>query len=278
MSGCTSAIEDAVGGGKFDHGPADYLSSLPTPNALNQPGGYQTFIESPLDTEASEADDFKFTLSGIAEEAVPASEVDTRVTIGDVSVLSGTFDPGGVAEALDDAEGMSRLGVKAGYERYESEEGRVAYGLGNPLVVGEADLSGGSRVLPRVNAAIETVTDDAEAYGDVDSNIAATARAVGSPTFGSFSPTQNLDLESPKDGVFPGTVAEGYAWTVQGRQTNVSDVVAFESEDAVTVEGLRTWVENNDGEREQFEHHENISYRQDGILGIIDATVPTAEL
>lgn len=278
LSGCTSRVERALGGGGFDHGTADYLSSLPTPEALGRSGRYNTFVDSPLGADVSEADEFEFTLSGTPEGAISVSEVDTRVRFGDISVLSGTFDSGEVTDALEDEEAMTRLGGKAGYERYESDEGRFAYGVGNPLVIGNAGLSSGDRVLPQVNATIETVTDNADAYGDVNPAIAATARLVGSPTFGSFDTVQNLDLDSPEDGVYPGKVAEGYAWTVRGEQTNVSDVLAFESEDAVTVEGLRTWVENNGGERERFEHYENVSYRQEGVLGIIDATVPTTEL
>lgn len=275
LSGCTSQVEDVLGSGDFDHGSADYLTRLPAPEGDGE--GYPVFVESPISREDNRPEEYEFSLPDLVAESVSVSEITTRVSFGAVSVLSGSFDPTGIADTLDDVEGLSRVEPKAGYERYESDEGAFAYGIGNPLVLGNSAVSGAGRVMPRVNDTIEAITDSEDAYSQKLPDIATTAGAVGSPTFGIFSPTQTLDLENPESGVFPGQVAEGYARTIRGEQSNVTDILAFESEDAVPVEGLRTWVENNDGEGEQFQHYRDVSYRQEGILGMIDATVPTEE-
>lgn len=277
LSGCASQVGDTLGGGgRFDHGSADYVSALPAPEADGI--GYNAFVETPIESESDRPDGYEFSLSELVSESISVSEVTSRVSFGSVSVLSGTFDPDGVAEALDESEGMNRLEPKSGYQRYESDDGWIAYGIGNPLVLASSVTSGGGKVMPQVNDIIEAVTDGTDTFSDTLPSIATTARAVGSPTLGSFQPSQNLELDNPESGVFPGKEAEGIARTVRGDRTTVSHVLAFEGEDAVPVEGLRTWVENKDGEREQFEHYDDVSYHQEGILGIIDASVPTEEL
>ena len=193
--------------------------------------------------------------------AISVDDVEYAVDIGFASVLTGTFDAGEVADAME----LSAEDSYGGFDLYVSETDR------GPVLASDGDYllkSDGYSIDPRdeVEALIDAYNGDADRFVDVSDPFERIVAESETET------AQLVSLAVPtEDTTEDGSVAYSQTITIDGAESTVRLLQLYDNEDAVDLEQIESQIERDDTA-------ELTELSQDGRLLIAEVTVPTEEL
>lgn len=190
--------------------------------------------------------------------AISVDDVEYAVDIGFASVLTGTFDAGEVADAME----LSAEDSYEGFDLYVSETDR------GPVLASDGDYlvkSDGYSIDPRdeVEALIDAYNGDADRFVDVSDpfeRIVAESETETADLVHLAVPTEDESL-----------VAYSQTITIDGSESSLRLLELYDNEDAVDLEQIESQIEGDDTA-------ELTDLSQDGRLLIAEVTVPTEEL
>jgi len=175
-----------------------------------------------------------------------------------------------LASSLRD-DGFAEAGEHSGFDLYETGDGSSARGLNDGQLVAGVDTDGGSRI---VEGVIDAHNGDADRYHEATDAVADVVDAIDT--------TDNFWLEGYSQitntvadrGVFRGSVARGYSLLLDEEEVEATRVEAFVEDADVEESAIDTFT----GENPLFNSAENLDWRIDGRLLVIEWTADPSEL
>ncbi len=279
-AGCSS-IPNPLGGN------TPYANWLPVPDDVGDSDHYNfTYLNlNDIESNEDELDGDSIDPASYEEFWAPL-DIDWEDASG-LTILGfgGLFGVGGLVVEADFSRDDAISGLEdedfdedSEYEGYalmlDSAETQV-YAIGDGAVVLTSSDGGDTDT---AEALIDAKTGNADRYGDDSDDMSTLIDALGGGTFVNGNTMDEPEDPDPAGGTFDAMVAEGQQVTINGQTADVNYVVVYESSDDVDTDDLEEWVTENDGNDEQFDDVDDISYNENGRTGIVTGTLDTDEL
>lgn len=262
-------------------GGGPYIEWLPAPDELDEDHyGFFYFDMDAIESTEDQFDDDSFDPESFQQAWDPVSVdwEDTSMVLSLASniVVEADFDRGSVAEDLEDAD----------YDDDTDHEGYTIF-LGpaelRAFAVSDSDIvvtGGGYNPGDPVDIAeviIDATTGNVARYADENEDMSTLVGELGAGTFVSGSTREQPETASPGNGVFDDMVASGSTTEVNGDTADETWVVVYDTADDVDTGDLEDWVDENSDDGE-FADVDDISYTQNGRMGIITGTIDTDDI
>ena len=223
-------------------------------------------IDSILSADAYPDEDksnLRDSVSETFEGELEAAEIDSQLSVGYSAVVTGSFDPSDVLDAmsLSDADGYDDFDV------YENDEDETTYFAtdGDFLIVSESFRFFDHDGREELEVLIDTYGGDTDRFTDTNDDFELLTDELGSGDI----VTASGRTEAAGDG----TVADGFAVAIDGEETSVQFVAVYEDEDAIDLDEIEREIESERGENVEVGDSS-----RDGRVVTVDYSVPTEEL
>lgn len=274
VAGCSSVNPFGGGGGV-------YANWLPVPDDIGDSDHYQ-FIY--LDTENLEANEDElpdnFDLSFFESRWNPVDidweDTSTILSFDSIVIADAEFTREDAVEDLED-EDFEEDTDHEGYTLYLGPNELQAFALNDSYVL-VAFGAYTSDPIEMLEAVIDANSGEAERYGEDSEDMSALVDALGGGSVVTARTTEEPDNDNPEAGRFDHMVARGNEATIDGDTADRRWVVVYESAEDVDTGDLEDWVDANDGSDETFDDVDDISFNQNGRLGVISGTSDTDDL
>jgi hypothetical protein len=273
IAGCSS-LNPFGGGGA-------YANWLPVPDDIDAGDHYQFTY---LDTENLEGNEDElpddFDLSFFESTWSPADidweDTSTILSFDSVIVADAEFTREDVVSDLED-EDFDEDTDHQGYTLYLGPNELQAFALNDSnLLVAFGVIQ--SDPIDLLEAAIDANNGEAERYGEDNDDLSTLVGELGGGSVVTGRTTEEPDNDDPEAGRFDHMVARGNESAIDGDTADRRWVVVYDSADDVDTDDLEDWVDANDGSDEMFDDVDDISYNQNGRLGIVSGTSDTDDL
>lgn len=295
LTGCSGILGDGEsseggdGGGSEGGVEATTRWAVPAAAPNESLAGYE--LRSARPTEIRQAHDGvtadavagRLADRSLVQRHLDVREVDHFVEVGPVGhppletyvVYEGEFDADAAIESLgeDESVDVERVGERGAYEIFDSGPGFAAHAVADGTIV-EADRLRNDELAPAdVEAIVDAAGGDSDRIADQHDGLNATADRLSQPHHLGLrieDPEQSTDTGRSR---FAGAVASGDAAEIDGEQTELRNVVTFESEQAREAAPIDRWLE----EARTWAPSAELSETIDGRFVETTATIPTAE-
>lgn len=262
-----------------DSDAPSYQSWLPSPAALPSLDHYD-FIwmdyaqvranESQFGTDVYTAFDGEDSLDALDISRDDIDELLFSDSITDFGsapvVIHGTFEVDDIADRITSFD-YERNGEYDGYTLYTNETNAAAL-TENTLLFGS-----GENPTVRLTAIADANQGEQDLYGETNDDMAALQERLGDATLVTGETREQVTETDVDAGEFEGQVGYGGQLTVDGETTSDTEILLFDTTDAVDMDAVS---EYSQGDR--FEDYRDVTPRQDGRAVIITGTIDTADL
>jgi len=262
-------------------GAGAYADWLPVPDDTGDSDHYQFTY---LDTETLEANEDElpdsFDIASFEENWNPA-DVDWEDTasvlfFSSTIVVEDGFTREDVVADLE-AEDYDEDGEYQGHTVLVGPNELGAFAVGDStLVVQFAAYQ--SDPVDNVEAVLDVKNGEEDRYADDSENMATLLPELGNGTIVGGRTMAAVDTDNPDRGRFDHMVAEGSTTTIDGDTAERKWLVVYEESDDVDTDDLSDWVDANDSNGGTFDDVDDISYSQNGRVGIVTGTSDTDDL
>lgn len=264
LSGCAGMLGESSGPG--------YATWLYAPGAIQSRDHYGfTYLDAAefSDNEDELGDWYTMMKESTTASLEPASldfgDVDGVVSASPATVYTGSFDPDGVAAALEDS-GFSETTQHEGYDIYVGG-GSQAYGVGDDALTVASNAEDGEGVLKTVIDADEGSEDR---YVDDNEDMKALTDVLGERTYVNGRTRAQVASTDTDSGEFAGEVANGGGFDVDGDTTELTVGLVFDAADDASTDDVQEWVDSD-----TFEDVEDTEVSQSDRVVTVTGTAET---